>query len=216
MPPRVSQSGAAPADRWRRPMVMLCTAVLAATTLSACRLQPKGVTAFKLGGKKEFERAELAPPESAEKRRNIRLKFVDTNLFQTTATLAPGHYTIITRLSSGVQRSFPVQIEQGKDYYELSLPDASTAPPVTGPKVSAGIYLSENTAVMPDEVAVLFIGRDLIIRRVPVAGGRFETNAPGNGTYRVEVHALGAKVRSWTMNSVEVNGAKDLGLITLE
>jgi hypothetical protein len=193
--------------------VRTAAAALVAIMLSGC-LQPRDAIVFEIGGKREFRNAVLLPPSSAEHRAPIRLRFLDTNTFMTTATLVPGNYVFTAMTLDGIHLSREVKVEKDKRRYQIAELTFAVPAPKEGPTLTGGIYIESGE--MPREVAVLFISSDIIIRRVPVNNGRFSANSPAEGTYRVEVHELKDPPRSWVRDGVKIEKPTDVGIISLK
>lgn len=190
--------------------------LLGMMTQSGCELQPpKGVTAFRFEDKREVQSAQLIPPKSDEMRGAIRLKFIDTNLFQTTATLAPGRYGLVVRLGEGQYLRTEIEIVPNQQLYRIPTFTSVASPPVTlEPRLEGRLYVREGK--MPHEVVVLFISHDVVIRRVPVGGdGRFSVEAPAKGSYRVELVAPSAPAWIWTTDKLDLSGDVNLDLVVM-
>ena len=195
-------------------MIRLATILsLLLVVASGCDYQPKGTIVFELKDDREFDGAQLQYPPSAENRRPLKLRYVDRNVFMTTAALAPGRYTVSAHTGQGRHVGREVQIEAGKVRYEID-----TKTPVDPVMLGKGPSVTARVAGIMDgqELVVLFIGEDLTIRRVNAQDGAIKTDAPGTGTYRVEVHALGAPPRSWQQNAVEITGPVNLGTVEVK
>lgn len=185
-----------------------------ALLFSGCELPPpEGRTAFKIEGKREYASAMLIPPHSEEQRLPIRLKFVDYNVFQTSATLAPGTYGLALRAGEGMYVRREVKIEAGTSVYRIPEEPAQPTPAARSPKLTGGLYVPDGA--MPPEVVVVFAGEDVIVRRAAVVNDRFATDAPSPGIYRVEVIAPGRPPRFWTRDRVQVGDSADIGIISL-
>ncbi|MCX7018368.1 MAG: hypothetical protein WCK47_13520 [bacterium] len=181
----------------------------------SCRLQPKGALVVRIGGQKEIHSAQLIPAEGSGRPLAIKLKFVDTNTFQISASLVPpGTYTFSGRAGEGLLLSRELVIEPGKFFYDL--PELSNTLPKApeGPRLSGAI--STLHGVMPNEIFVMFIGWDIIMKRVPVVNGKFSVNAPAAGRCRIEIIAPGETPRSWMMKNADLRGPLELGLISLD
>lgn len=192
-----------------------CLLLLALTLLAGCRYRPKDAKVFTFKTDHDVDRVFLLPPEGSEARKELRLKFIDTNTYTTTAPLSPGKYTLTARSSSGYFYSTPVEVVEKTWWYDLG-DITKAAPPVdSGPKVGAQLYSSSGQTF--SNIVVLFIGQDLIVRRTTVeADKQFSVIAPGIGTYRIEVIALGNPVQSWVRDNVEIRQSVNLGTITLK
>lgn len=190
--------------------------VSALSLLVGCRYRPKDATIFKVEGKREFDHAYLIFPENIENRKPLKLKFMDTNAFTTTATLGAGDYILSLRTNEGNHFNQPVKIEPGKWSYEIPEPSLNVAhqKQEKGPAFSGRLYVG--AGAMPTEVAVLFISHDVVMRRVPVSNERFNTMAPAADSFRVEVHALGKPPRSWIAPNLDLRSPKDVGIITIQ
>lgn len=176
-------------------------------------LMPKDAKRFHQLGKKEYDYAQLARTDSfAESQVPIKLKFVDTNTWQTTATLLPGKYQFSVRKHDSAWYGQEITIEQGKRSYEVPDLTARFTAPVQekGPRVLGTISPLEPS--MPVEVIVVFLNTNFTVRRAEVKDGKFSVEAPGTGRYRILVHATGNPPRSWS-HDTEIAGPKDLGVI---
>ncbi len=161
---------------------------------------PKGVTAFIIEDPTEFASAMLIYPNSSEYRLPLKLKYVDTNTFQTTATLAPGIYTLVVRTEMGRYMKTPVEIEPGKQLYTVSLgptiADENKTDQQATRKFGGKLYVSDGE--LPKEVVAIFADRDVIVRRANVdANGNFEIEAPSNGVFWIELLAFNSKGKLW-------------------
>jgi hypothetical protein len=198
--------------RWRAGLLLVFA--LFAACFCGCRYRPKDTTIFKIQGKKEYDHARLLQPESAEFRPAIKLRFMDTNTFSTTGTLSPGNYILNVRASDGFNFNQHIVLKRDEWYYKVpEFHPNVTGEQQLGPKVSGKLYFIEGT--MPQQVFVVFIAGDIIIRRVPVNNGQFSAEAPSKGHFRVEVHAPGQKVRSWAAENLDISHDINLGLITI-
>lgn len=192
---------------------------IAVTTLVGCLGgPPKGVTAFVIEDQTEFAAAMLLYPKSEEFRLPLKLKYVDTNTFQTTATLAPGYYTLVLRTEQGRFLKTPVEIEPGKQLYRVSLlpieTDEATFRGDRLPRFRGKVYVSEGK--LPSELVVVFVGRDVVVRRTAVAAdGNFEIEVPKSGTYWIELFSLGDSPAKWERGKVDLTKDVDVGLVAL-
>lgn len=201
--------------RWLRICCQILL-LLGMMTQSGCELQPpKGVTAFRFEDKREVQSAQLIPPKSDEMRGAIRLKFIDTNLFQTTATLAPGRYGLVVRLGEGQYLRTEIEIVPDRQLYRIPpLTSVGSTPVTSGPRLEGRLYVREGQ--MPHEVVVLFISHDVVIRRVPVGGdGRFRVEAPAKGSYRVELVAPSAPAWIWSADKLDLSSDVSLDLVVM-
>lgn len=183
--------------------------------LTGCDMQPEGTLIFEIPSKSpEYDKAQIAWPESLERRPPVKLRWLDTNTFLTTATLSPGRYLFSARSSDGLYYGREVIVTEEKKRYTLPVESEGATTVAAGPPLTGTIV--ETRDKMPKEIAVLFIGHDLTIRRVAVEeSGRFEAEAPAQGTFRVEIHALGDPPRSWVRDKVAVNGPTQLDVVSL-
>jgi len=181
---------------------------------------PKGVTAFVIDDKTEYAGAMLIYPKSEEARLPLKLKFVDTNTFQTTATLAPGPYMIVLRTEMGRFLKVPVQIETGKNLYHVSVAPAVAAEPGEdsqhGATLRGTIYVHEGQ--IPREVAIVFVDRDVVVRRAAVAeNGRFEVEAPARAVYWVEIFGFTpTRGWKWQRGKIDLRQNLDLQLVPMQ
>jgi len=183
---------------------------------SGCELRPpQGVTAFRFEDKREIQAAQLIPPKSEEQRGAIRLKFVDTNLFQTTATLAPGRYGLVVRVGEGQYLRTEVNIVPDQQLYRIPpISSIASTTPSLGPRLQGRLYVRDGK--MPEEVVVLFISYDVVVRRVRVEPeGRFSVEAPGKGYYRVELVAPSAPAWIWTTDKLDLSSDVNLDLVVM-
>lgn len=189
--------------------------LLLAVAVAACRIQPKGTLVFKIQGKREFDRVMLHYPDTGENRTPVRLKYIDTNTFQTSAGLAPGRYRLTMRAGDGTHLGADVDILPEVFSYDIPEPkfDRPGVSPV-GSKTVRG-RLSQ-AAGLPPEIVVVFIGREVIVRRTPRTGDAFVVPAPMDGDYRVEVHVAGTPPRSWFGTTNITGPSTDLGEISLK
>ncbi|MCX7625899.1 MAG: hypothetical protein N2Z21_06775 [Candidatus Sumerlaeaceae bacterium] len=191
-----------------------------AVSLLGCQVgPPKGVTAFIVDEPTEFASAMLMFPKSEEYRLPLKLKYVDTNTFQTTATLPPGRYTLVVRTEMGRYMKIPVDIEAGKRLYHVN----------TGPTIAdEDLIVQKPTNLLrgkvqvpsgeqPREVLVLFVEHDAILKRVAVSSdGRFEVAAPHEGTFWIEMFAFTDKKRwKWEGGPYDLRKSVDLDLVYL-
>ncbi len=208
-----------------RPVAVAVSAVMA-LVLSGCGTYvPEGSTVVAVkNSKREYERADLRPPQNElGNRRQIRMKWYDTNTFITSGTLEPGIYSFTARNFDGgaIQRN--IRIEPDKDLYEIDEAalqagdageDSSTV--TEGPPVK-GKILSYTAANRRSKVAVLFIGNDIIMETVqPGPDGTFSVTAPHKGQWKIEVHMLGPQPTSYAHPVTNITGAVDLGAIALK
>lgn len=197
-----------------RLLICLSLALSASLILSSCDFQPKGSTLFIIQGKTEYDRATLAFPESDEQRQPLKLRWVDTNTYITTATLTPGKYLFSARTSDGLHYGQEVEITAGQNRYTLPEKSSGATRVSQGPPVLATVTVARGER--PTQIAVLFIGSDLTVRRVTSPpDGKISVNAPSPGTWRVEVHGLGQPPRSFVRDGLRIAGPVDLGRITL-
>ncbi len=180
---------------------------------------PKGVTAFVVEGPTEYISAMLLYPASEENRPPLKLKYVDRNTFQTTATLASGSYRLVLRAEPGRYINTPVTIEEGKRLYQLAvMPVTAEDFSVTKerpPKLSGVLYVPEGE--MPREIVTVFVSQDVNVRRTHVAEhGRFEIQPPAKGTYWIEIFGRNSKgMWKWEKGKVELLSDTNLELVPL-
>lgn len=194
----------------------LCALLIAGVFLvTSCgiRLQPEGVIRFKINSKREYERAQLVFPESEERRAPLRLRFLDTNVWQTSATLQPGKYFFNVHASDGSFHAQEITIVAGKDYYELPDFKVNSSAPTQGPTLSG--ELAVENGKLPKEVVIVFAAQDVIIRRAPLNKGKFTVESPASGKYRVEIIAPGSPPLTHTRTEVDLSKPVDLGPIVL-
>ncbi|MGC8739953.1 MAG: hypothetical protein ACP5UB_00680 [Candidatus Sumerlaeaceae bacterium] len=200
-------------------LVGVCLAF--AFVLASCKVgPPKGVTAFVIEDSTEFASAMLLYPKSEEYRLPLKLKYVDTNTFQTTASLAPGLYTLVVRTEMGRYTKIPVEIESGKQLYHVSLgpsiADESNASETTGQhKLRGKLYVSQGQ--MPSEVVAIFADRDIVVRRANVqSDGRFELEAPRNGVFWIELFAFTSDGKQWKWEKrIDLSKNQEVPLVAL-
>ena len=191
-----------------RCVLCLCIALI----LASC-LYPKNAFIIKIKGRREYRQVQLTPPPSEEARKPIRLKFIDTNTFQTTESIAPGTYRLSAATGDGMFLGRPFTVEPGKLYYEIPELTPDTAPSPVGPEVSGKVFVLQGD--MPREVVVVFAGGDVTVRRSPVQDGSFRVHAPQAGSYRIEVIAPGSPPRTCVRDYQKIEGPLNLGIISL-
>lgn len=198
----------------RHRSISLAALVLAsAVLLSACSLQPRGTTVFEIEGKTDYDKATLAFPETDEKRDTIKLRWVDTNVYTTTATLAPGQYLFTARTSDGLHYGREITVDAKTRRYKLPQISAGATTVAAGPPVTGSVTVASGQR--PTELVVLFIGKDFTVRRITSTDGKFTVDGPAPGDYRFEIHGLGQPARTFTRERLTVSGPVDLGSITL-
>lgn len=194
----------------------LAALVIAAFAMTGCDFTPKGATVFKIGGKREYDKAQLKYPETeGETRLPLKLRWADTNTWLTTETLAPGNYLLTARTNEGAYYAGNVAVKAGQNRYELAPEQRQQVSLDSGPAVS-GIVKASSNSQTPTQVAVVFIGHDVTVKRVATEKGKFTANAPVPGRYRIEVHALGSQPKSYAAAVQDVTGDLDLGTIELK
>lgn len=195
-------------------------AFIVLVALVGCRVgPPKGVTAFIVDEPTEFASAMLMYPKSEEYRLPLKLKYVDTNTFQTTATLAPGRYMLVLRTEMGRYVKVPLDIEPNKRLYHVN-----TGPTIADDDPSLqkpNNFLRGRAQVLGGEqlreLLVLFVEHDAVLKRVAVSSdGRFEVEAPHDGSFWIEIFAFSDKKRwKWEGGPYDLRKSVDLDLIYL-
>jgi hypothetical protein len=202
-------------DKLQSALSLFALLIIGSFLVMSCgiRLQPEGVIRFKIVSKREYERAQLVFPASEEHRAPLRLRFLDTNVWQTSATLQPGKYFFNVHSSDGSFHAQEITIVAGKDYYELPDFKQNTNAPTQGPTLSG--VLSVESGKLPKEVVIVFAADDVIIRRAALTNGKFTVESPSSGKFRVEIIAPGNPPLTHTRSEVDMSKAVDLGAITL-
>lgn len=199
-------------SKFRRSVFVLLLAMV------GCRVgPPKGVTAFIVDEPTEFASAMLMYPKSEEYRLPLKLKYVDTNTFQTTATLAPGRYMLVLRTEMGRYMKVPVDIEANKRLYYVNTgptiadDDQSFQKPTNFLRGRAQVPSGEQLR----ELVVLFVEHDAVLKRVAVSSdGRFEVEAPHDGSFWIEIFAFSDKKKwKWEGGPYDLRKSVDLDLI---
>jgi hypothetical protein len=187
----------------------------AAVVIAACNYVPKGAILFKVADKREYDRAEIAyAPSAGETRLPLRLKWIDTNSWVTTASLAPGTYILTARTYEGAYYAHEVEIKTGQNRYDLPATTQNNVAFQAGPKVNGTLLMTEaNKAVR--ELVIVFIGPDVTVRRVHPVNGQFSADAPAKGKFNLEIHAPGEQPRSFMKSQVDLTKDADLGQIDL-
>lgn len=179
---------------------------------------PDGSTVVKVNNANyEFDRADLFEDNELGGRKVYRMKWYDTNTFTTTATLDAKQYEFRARSYDGAAMSRMIQVVEGQNLYEIdaSQKGKDRAEAEQGPVVSGRVTGIVQGSRLPS-VSVLFIGNQVVMRSTEVKrDGSFEVAAPGRGPWKIQVHLLGPQPRSYMHPLVNVQGALDLGTITL-
>ncbi len=167
----------------------------------------------------EFDRADLRPANNELLRNQvIIMKWYDTNTFLTSSTVQSGSYTFRARNYDGTAISRQIQVVPDQDLYEIdmSADNAAAAAAAEGPAVKGRLQLIGGVK-MPPTVTVLFIGNQVAMQTAEVKrDGTFSATAPAKGSWKIEVHQLGDKPRSYVHPVTSVNGPIDLGAIALK
>lgn len=192
---------------------ILVTAGLLA--VAGCDFKPKGSTLFTIEGRREYDRATIQGATGLETRQPLKLRWIDTNTFYTTATLSPGDFAFVARTGAGYYYTQPVKVTAGKERYTLPAISVGSATPSEGPAVSGRLGAMDAGVPAPAFVTVLFISNEITLRTASVVDGKFTATGPFAGRFRVEVIALGPKPKSWFVNDVDLTRRHDLGLIVL-
>lgn len=207
-----------------RSKIVITFAALVSLSLGlfSCKVgPPKGVTAFVVDDTTEYASAMLLYPKSEEYRLPLKLKYVDTNTFQTTATLAPGSYTLVVRTDMGRYVKIPVEIEANKRLYRVSsgplIADEDNVKSSGSPRLRGKITIP-NGQPQAQEVVAIFVDRDVTVKRATVAAdGQFEIEAPRQGQFHIELFALSPKdVWKWeSKDPLEVKQTTELSSLNL-
>ena len=202
----------------RRRLIARCVWLVLSTGVlllaSGCDLRPGTATIFRIGGKRQINHVTLQPPASDENRKAIKLKFTDDNTFQTNDYLTAGRYRLVMRTEEGMSLDADVDVTPEKWYYKIPevVPSASKGGAVAQPTVSAGISLGDKGEAVPPQIIMLFVGSDVVMRRVAPEGGRVSVDAPGPGLWRVEIIAPGNPPRTATLEAVKITGGATMNL----
>jgi hypothetical protein len=192
----------------------LLAAALAAV-IAGCDIRPGNALIFRVAGTRVFNTATLTQLDTGTNPRSIRLRFTDTNVFQYNSALTPGRYKLVLKGERNYTIARELVVKADQWLYEIPAPDSRTdgiAPAAS--QVKAAIEAERQP--QPNEVFVVFVGAQFVVRSARPAGGAFSVDAPPPGTYRVEVHAPGSPPRSWSRDGVEVKAdGADLGPIRL-
>lgn len=167
----------------------------------------------------EFERADLrATNNELAQGAVIPMKWYDTNTFLTSGSLQPGTYAFRARNYAGAAMSRDIRITAEEDLYEIDAgADASAAAAATEGPVVKGKLQGGGAGKGAATVAVLFIGKEVVMQTVQVdAGGGFSAKAPAKGSWKIEVHLLGDKPLSYVHPVTNVAGPLDLGVVALK
>ena len=202
----------------RRGLIRRCLWwVLAAGALafaSGCDLRPGNATIFRIGGKRQINHVTLQPPASDENRKAIKLKFSDDNTFQTNDHLTAGRYRLVMRTEEGMTLDADVDVTPEKWYYKIAevKPASSAGSAMTYPQLSAGISIGDKGETLPPQIIVVFIGSDVVVRRVAPEEGRIRVDAPGPGLWRVEIIAPGTPPLIASQEAVKITAGSDMNL----
>jgi hypothetical protein len=187
-----------------------------ALLVAGCDYVPKGSTLFHVEGDREYEKAQIAfPPSEGEKRLPLKLRWVDTNAWLTTATFAPGKYMFSARTGEGGYYSREVMIDGKKNRYDLPAAAQTLAGFTVGPKISGQVSLPDQKK-LPTQLVIIFVGNDVTVRRVNLQSDRFTAEAPVRGRYKVEIHATGEPPRSFITKVLDIKADMDLGKVELQ
>lgn len=203
-------------------LLLLLLPVVLALVLPACDVRPGGGTAtvFRIDGKRRLVSAVLYPPASDEGRQSVRLRFTDDNTFQTNDPLPPGRYRLALRSDEGMYLSAEVELTDDRWFYRIPAPTEGGGP---GPAASDSAAVAVTAQVadarrLPSQLVVLFAGKDVIVRRAAHDNGLVRVDAPGAGTWRVEIIAPGTPARTWSADAVVIDAGMtrvDLGAVEL-
>ncbi len=195
----------------------LGTALAAVVLLLAagCDLRPGTATFFQIGGKLPINAVTLRPPASDENRKPIKLRFSDDNTFQTNDYLTAGRYRLVMRTEEGMTLDTEVDVTPEKWFYKI--PEVKPSATSGGgsmipPMVTAGITVGEKGSVLPPQIIVVFIGKDVVVRRVAPENGRVSVDAPGPGLCRVEIIAPGDPPQTATVEAVKITVSAETNL----
>ena len=199
--------------------MLLLPLLVLAMALPGCDIRPGGGTAtiFRIAGKRKVIHAVLQPPPSDDGRQPIRLRFTDENTFQTNDPLPPGRYKLALRSEEGLYLGAEVDLTADRWIYNVPEP-AEGGPPSTTAATAAVTATVGDAGRLPPQLVVLFVGADVIVRRTSHDNGRVQVDAPGPGTWRVEVIAPGSPPRTWTAAAVVIDTGMtmvDLGAVNL-
>lgn len=194
-------------------MNRLLAALALAALFCGCDMQPKGSTVLKFEGKKEFDRVQMTRSDPGQAYAPIKFKYIDTNTFITTASLAPGRYMVSARGFEGIYVAQEITVDPKTRLYVIpERQGPRVAQAAKGPSLSAELA---SGSIVQSDIVVIFIGDDITMRRARAENGKFSVSAPLPGTYRIEIFAPGRPPRSWNRDKVEIKGPVDLGLIDL-
>lgn len=164
--------------------------------LAGCNWTPKDAYVFEIDSTHEYDRAELQFPQNyGEGRPPLRLKWVDTNTFMTTATLESQRYYLTGRTNLGGYFSGGVNVSPEVRRYKVADRGPSEGQKAVGPTIS-GELIAPPGQQPPRDVVVVLTGLDVTVRRVQVENGRWEVEAPAAGNYRISLQVPGDKPQS--------------------
>ncbi|PKO16070.1 hypothetical protein CVU37_12005 [candidate division BRC1 bacterium HGW-BRC1-1] len=182
--------------------------------VAGCDLRPGTASIFRIGGKRVINHVTLHPPSSDENRKPIKLRFSDDNTFQTNDYLTAGRYRLVMRTEEGMTLDAEVDVTPEKWYYKIAEaePSSSSGGGMINPKVSAGISIGDKGATLPPQIIVVFIGNDVVVRRVAPEEGRIRVDAPGTGLWRVEIVAPGNPPQTATVEAAKITAGAETNL----
>jgi len=204
----------------------LSTLLLGASllVLQGCEFIPKGATLYKIQGKKEYDQAFIHfPVTEGIQKPMIKLRWIDTNGWVTTATLEAGSYRFSARtIDGGAYYSREFSAVPGQRKYEFPEQtnqqnlESASSDTGRGPVITGEVSLADQTG-FPRRIAIVFFGSDVTVTRTNLTSSRFEIHAPVPGKFRISLYSIGAGPQAiWTSEILDIKAKTDLGKLVLK